>query len=155
MGIYFYGSLGVLALVGLAIFLPWFLMRPKTAKLPRELIDQLNQYEEEFQRFNANVVELDKLLRGQARQQWQSHNSNISRTLRKINRLLQKLNDFYEDLTLTHYRFQLKQKLERIGQIKDMTDFSTPEEKERIMKLGKLSEEEIRNTDWDEILRRL
>jgi hypothetical protein len=154
MGV-FYLILGGAAFVALVVFLPWFFMRPKTAKLPRELIDQLNRYEEEFQRFNANVVVLDKLLRGEARHQWQSHNSEIVRTLRKINRLLQKLNDFYEALTLTQYRLQLRQKLERMGHGRAAGEFLTAEEKARFRKLGKFSDKEINNVNWDEILRRL
>jgi len=155
VAIWFYIVFGIVALVAGAAFTRWFFMRPKTARLPQDLIDQVNRYEEEFQRFNANVVELHNLLKGQARQQWQSRNSEILRTLRKINRLLQRLNDFYEELTLSHYRAGLRKKLSEMGVDGSISAFMSSDEKERIMKLGKLSEEEIKNADWDELLKRL
>ena len=155
MPVFFIAVLGVLALAALVIFLRWFLMRPRTARLPRELIDQLNIYEEEFQRFNANVVELDNLLKGKARHQWQSRNSNILRTLRKISRLLQKLNDFYEELTLSQHRVGLRQKLDRISRDEKLSAFMSSEEKERFKKLGAMTDEELQNVDWDDILKQL
>jgi len=155
MMIFFICVVGVLVLAALFIFLRWFVMRPRTARLPRELIDQLNIYEEEFQRFNANVVELDNLLKGKARHQWQSRNSKILRTLRKISRLLQKLNDFYEELTLSQYRAGLRQKLDRISRDEKTNVFLTREEKERFKKLGEMTDEELENVNWDDILKRL
>jgi len=155
MAVFFHIILGILSLGALAFFLRWFLTRPKTAQLPQELINQLNIYEEEFQRFNANVVELDSLLKGEARHEWQSRNSKILKTLRKISRLLQKLNDFYEELTLNQYREGLRRKLNRIVVPDKVSDFMNSEEKERFKKLGEMTDAELENVNWDDILKRL
>ncbi|GEM_PF-3233310 len=132
----------------------WLLSRRRRVRLPEEFLLEMGLFARRFERSADQMRRLSKLMENPARLAWKARNAEILRTLRQMNRLLQRLNDFFEE------KIQDYEDPSTVGQRgpepgQTVEDFSHPEEKEKFSQMRRISRSEIATTDWDALLDRL
>jgi hypothetical protein len=149
----------IVVAVILGSFIRWFLLKPTRVKLPTPVFDELNRFASEFQKAADSMAELAKNFDEASRRNWKKNNRLILKNLQRMNRLLQQLNRFFADESEVIAR-QKKQKLAGEHRKKEKEGglsgaLHTIKELEKFQKMGKISEDEMKNTDWDELLKKL
>jgi len=150
---------GVAVAVILASFLRWFLLKPTRVKLPTSVFDELNRFASEFQKAADSMAELAKNFDEASKRNWKKNSHLILKNLQRMNRLLQQLNLFFaeegEVIDRQKRRRLFEEQHKKEKDVRAVGDFDSREELEKFEKMGKISEDEIKNTDWDELLKRL
>ena len=143
----------------LASFIRWFLLKPTRVKLPRSVFDELNRFASQFQKAADSMAELAKNFDEASKRNWKKNSHLILKNLQRMNRLLQQLNLFFaeegEMIDREKKRRLLEEQHKKEKDASSIGDFDSREELEKFEKMGKISEDEIKNTDWDELLKRL
>jgi len=145
----------------IASFIRWFLLKPARVKLPTPVFFELNRFAAEFQKAADNMAELAKNFDEADKRNWKKNNAMILKNLQRMNRLLQQLNRFFEeraDIIDREKKRMLLEELFRKHKEKEAVakgDFASEEELEKFEKMGKISEDELKNIDWDELLKKL
>jgi len=125
-----------------------FIWRPRRVNLPPSMVEELNRFAVEFQKAADSMAAIAKKFDEGSRRQWKKKNDMILKNLQRMNRLLRRLNQFFEE------------RADRIDEVrqaqKDASkgDFESEEEAEKFKKMGVIREEEIKKIDWEEMFRR-
>ena len=129
----------------------WLLGRRRRVRLPEEFLVEISLFARRFERSAEQMRRLSTLMENPERIAWKVRNAEILRSLRQMNRLLQRLNDFFE-VKVQEYEHPLSVERELPSNI---DDFSRPEEKEKFRRMSSISRNEIASADWDELLNKL
>jgi len=125
-----------------------FIWRPRRVNLPPSMVEELNRFAVEFQKAADSMAAIAKKFDEGSKRQWKKKNDMILKNLQRMNRLLRRLNQFFEE------------RADRIDEVrqaqKDASkgDFESEEEAEKFKKMGVIREEEIKKIDWEEMFRR-
>ena len=133
----------------------WVVSHRRRVRLPEEFLLEMSRFARRFERSADQMRRLSKLMENPTRLSWKARNAEILRTLRQMNRLLQRLNDFFEE-KLQDYEVSPRVQAQESGEpAQGVNDFSRPEEKEKFSRMRRLTEGEIAATDWDALLNKL
>jgi hypothetical protein len=144
-------------ILGLAVIntFRWILSRRRRVRLPEEFLLEMSRFAHRFERSAEQMQRLSKLMENPTRLSWKARNTEILKTLRQMNRLLQQLNDFFEE-KIQDYETPLHvPPAAPTEPPKTVDDFSRPEEKEKFSRMKRLTESEIASTNWDALLNKL
>jgi hypothetical protein len=160
----FYGVCALILVAMGVAFYHWFLSRPKKLEIPRSLIEQMNSFAEQLGQVAENMKELSDQFKDNSVKEWQLQNRRILRSLKQVNRVLQEMNRIFE---------KQKSKRERLGSLRpkggasavaaepenaaegSSEDVADAEENPPLSNAPAITEEEIRSTNWEELIRKL
>jgi len=125
-----------------------FIWRPRRVNLPPSMVEELNRFAVEFQKAADSMAAIAKKFDEGSRRQWKKKNDMILKNLQRMNRLLRRLNQFFEERADRIDEVRQAQKNASKG------DFESEEEAEKFKKMGVIREEEIKKIDWEEMFRR-
>lgn len=139
-------GVGLALLAGTVAFLRWFLKKPRKVALPTHLVEEMSRFAEELRRVEDNVDAVTKALNERGRRRWRRISRKMLKRLRSVNRLLERLNMmFEEEQARIIVRRRRRERLEQKA--------VAPTAKARDGD-ARITEEEIRNIDWDDFTRR-
>ena len=139
---------GAVGLAALTIwFLRWFFRKPRRVDMPSELIEAISEFAEQFQKAADSMAAVSHHLALEARMTWQRKNSQILRNLRQVNRLLQRLNTYFDE---ERRRLECQNKGDDAGE--PLGDFLNASEAERFKRMKEIQPEDRKGLDWDEII---
>lgn len=139
-------GVGLVLLTGTMAFLRWFLKKPRKVALPTHLVEEMSRFAEELRCVEDNVDAVTKVLNDRGRRRWRRTSRKMLKRLRSVNRLLERLNMMFEE---EHARTIVRQR--RQQRLEQKAPAPTGKNVDRS---AGISEEEIRNIDWDEFTRR-
>jgi len=147
-------------ILGLAVIntIRWGLSRRRRVHLPEEFLVEMSRFAQRFQRSADQMSRLSKLMENPTRLAWKVRNAEILKTLRQMNRLLQRLNDFFEDRIQDYETHPTSDaSAERsAGASAPGGDFEDhPDEETTFRQMKRITRSEIAHTDWDALLERL
>jgi len=139
-------GVGLVLLTGTVAFLRWFLKKPRKVALPMHLVEEMSRFAEELRRVEDNVDAVTKALDERGRRRWRRTSRKMLKRLRSVNRLLERLNMMFEE---EQARIIVRQRRRRPLQQKSPAPAAKNREGD-----SRISEEEIRNIDWDDFIGR-
>ena len=141
----------MLVLVAGAIaFFRWFLRKPKKVPLPDHLVEEMTRFSEDLRRIEDNVDAVSDQLSVQGKHQWRRVSRKMLKRLRSVNKLMARLNALFDE---EQARMIVRQRME-IRARKHKKAEETAARKAKVKHTpgpgGGISEDEIKNIDWDE-----
>lgn len=146
---------GLILGLGVVNTFRWVVTRRRRVRLPEEFLLEMNRFVRRFERSAEQMRRLSKLMEHPTRLSWKTRNAEIVRTLREMNRLLQHLNDFFEE-KIQDYETPTEAQGEVPARVTSpVDDFSRPEEKDKFRQMRRITKSDITATDWDALLKKL
>jgi hypothetical protein len=133
----------------------WVMSRRRHVRLPEEFLLEMSRFARRFERSAEQMHRLSELMENPARLSWKARNAEILRTLRQMNRLLQHLNDFFEEKIQDYEVPPARRSETPVQSPQPVGDFSHPEEEEKFKRMSRLTDREIAAADWDSLLDKL
>ena len=131
-------ALGILGMVAVRRLL----LAPLGRREANNLVEELNLFSQQMRQFSGRLSDLTRSMEGRAGNP-RARNVELMENLTEMNRLLRQLNLFFEH------------RIEGPSDETWATDFVSEDEEEKFDQLGEIREEDIKRTNWDELLDRL
>ena len=136
---------GVLVLVCAFAFWRWLRCKPKHVKVPIELLEEMTRFADELEELEESIKAVTHELTVFRKRVWHRTSRRILKRLRSVNDLLEHLNMLFEE----KHGLGVRRRRAREG------EGETAERgRERAQDQNAISDEEIRNIDWEEFNRR-
>ncbi|MFH0962431.1 MAG: hypothetical protein V2A58_00300 [Planctomycetota bacterium] len=132
----------VLVLAGVLTFWRWLRRKPKHIKVPGELLEEMTRFADELEELEESIKAVTHELTLFRKRVWHRTSRRIVRRLRSVNDLLEHLNMLFEE-----HGLGVRRRREAGGE-------TGSADGERPKDVHAISDEEIRNIDWDEFNRR-
>ena len=138
-------ALGVFLLVAGIAFFRWFRRKPKRVSVPVELLEEMTRFAEEMRYLEENLDAVAQEFQVPGRRVWHRTSLRMVRLLRSVNDLLEHLNLMFEEEDVLRIVRRHRKPKEDV----------VMEGHARFDGMRKITEDEIRDIDWDEFDRRI
>ena len=130
-------------------FVRWFFRRPRHVNMPSELVEAITEFAGEFQKAADGMVAVAQQLTLESRLTWEKKNSQILHSLRKVNRILQELNAYFDEerKLLEEQRRDPESRRGDAGHACDTPKAKPPRD------INAITPEERGDADWDDIIK--
>ncbi len=136
----FFLVLGVFVGVAGIALVRWLVLRRIRRQLAAGLIEEMNAFNGQIRRLNERLAELTRSIETRAQAGATPNQVELGATLQEMNRLLREIHEFF---------------VREEAAALEGSDFLTSEEAERFYRMREISSEELKRTNWDDILEKL
>jgi len=138
-------GLGIFVLLAGIAFLRWFRRKPKRARVPVELLEEMTRFAEEMRYLEENLDAVAQEFQVPGRRVWRRTSLRMVRLLRSVNDLLEHLNLMFEEEDV----------LRIVRRHRKPEEGEMPEEHVRFEGMRQITDDEIHDIDWDEFDKRI